>query len=194
MGIDGLELRIRLEQTFNILIDNEEFPIIFSTPGMLHDFIWQRLQGIHPGLPCLGFPLTERIDQAVLELPGTRNSLWKTFERMIPQGGRQSLWIRLGEVLNCPLPALELSSDQSRLVFPKDCSTPMELGLWLQRFYIGQLPIVREEFRESPPEGAGHWTEATVWREIQIMVADIVSTEAELVTRDARMVQDLGID
>ncbi|MDB5385436.1 MAG: hypothetical protein JWM11_1082 [Planctomycetaceae bacterium] len=194
MGIDGLDLKFRLEKAFQIVIDREEMGFVFTTPGIIHDFIWMRLQGIHHAIPCSVDDMYQQINQAVHELPGAQKSFWHSLETLLPAEMRADQWNQLSKILGCPLPLLEMSPGQTYPRFPKGCSTTFELArsLWLSGVFT--LPNRRAQFCELRPEGADQWTWESSWSVIQDCIVDCLSVGLDEVTPDARMIDDLGME
>lgn len=197
MGIDGLDLAFRLEKTFGFQINRKdgELWFVFQTPGTIHDFVWQRLQGVRPVPPIVApWQLSEHIENLAMGLPGARNRVWfRSFANIWQVENRIGNWQRLAEILKCRLPELvELPNDQiSR--FPNGCRWPSELAGWLLQNHPEVLPIQRDESQEEPPAGADKWTQEAVWDEVQKVIADCLAVDIRDVTRDVRMVEDLGM-
>ena len=161
MGIDGLDLTFRLEKTFGFQINRKdgEMWFVFQTPGTIHDFVWQRLQGIHPARPIDPWLLSEHIASTAIRLPGAATQIWiRTFANIFPVENRLENWKRLGEILNCPLPRLIVTSAETGPQFPKGCRWPSQLVSWLLKNHPDMLPKQREEFHDEPPVGADKWT------------------------------------
>ena len=165
-----------------------------QTPEVLFEFIWQRLQGIHPRIPEWRFTLTEKVVAATIALPGARNRWWQSFERMIPKLNRRENWTLLGSVFGCALPPLIESPDDGVPRFPKGCQTPEELAQWLLKNHSNRIPAIREEWAEEPPAHSWEWDRSTVWTQVQHIIADCLSLDLDQITPESRMHEDLGMD
>lgn len=197
MGLDGLDLKFRLERAFHISIDRLEMMPLFNSPGKTHEFIWHRLQGNHPACRSEPTPLFDEVHAAIRDLSSFRRRLFlfskPTFERMILPQARVQSWEMLSNRLNVTLPPLD-ERDPLVPLFPKECNTERALCHWMWRNCEDRLSIQREEFREAPPEGADQWTRESSWKKVQEIIADCLDVSLDKVTPDASMSEDLGMD
>lgn len=193
MGIDALEVAFLLEKRLGVKFDREEMGFLFDTVGTLEDYLWHRLQGVRLAIPLLPHQLAERLVAATLRLPGTRNSFWKTFDRMIPQRGRKENWERLGRELELPLPQLIEDRMNGSFQFPAAVKNPSALAAWLWKHHRTELPVVREVRYEDPPGDANRWPRDMVRDVLRDVLIDALGVDVSEIFPDARLVEDLGM-
>jgi hypothetical protein len=116
MGMDALDIRFRLERTFNIAFRWEEIAKDFPdysllTAGCLHAYILGKLRK-NPIRKCLGPWVFDRLRAALSGAFGIDPERVLTFTLtadLIPKEGRRAAWKKLRKALGLPLPPLELS-------------------------------------------------------------------------------------
>ncbi|MBI3467956.1 MAG: hypothetical protein HY000_33535 [Planctomycetes bacterium] len=196
MGIDYLDIRFRLQKCFGINTCNDENWFLFHTAGMLHDFVWQKLQGKQPACPDT-HALGRKVQQAIKGLKGFgRHRSWLpawSLEKLIPADNRREHWQQLSQALECPLPPLIEEPEVATPRVPAECRTLTDLVFWILKHHPESAPLLREERIEPPPPGAESWTEEEVWQAVRSILCDVLAVKPEEVTREAHLVNDLGM-
>ncbi len=63
MGIDLLEITFRIECRFGVKLEGGEHFAFHNTAGTLLDLVWQKLNGLQPGIPDIS-EVYERVHTA----------------------------------------------------------------------------------------------------------------------------------
>src|SRR5262249_15553903 len=114
MGIDALDIRFRVERTFNIAFRWEEIIKDYSdysllTAGRLHAYILEKL-GRNPIPKCLGPWVFDRLRAALSEAFAIDPERFLTFPLtadVLPKERRNRAWKKLRKTLSLNLPPLE---------------------------------------------------------------------------------------
>ena len=107
MGLDLVELVIKVEETFTIQIDDRDASEII-TVGQLYRYVLDRVD-VQEGDPCLtsqAFYRLRRDFQTGLGVSRDRVRPCANVEELLPRAGRKQHWESLGEALQVHLPDL----------------------------------------------------------------------------------------
>jgi len=110
MGLDSVEILMKVEDTFGIKIPNREAEQIL-TVGDFHNVVWKRLQG-KPNSKCLSQGLFYKLRRAFVEKFNiTPHELHPELspENIFPKAGRREAYLNFAETTNLKLPALVLT-------------------------------------------------------------------------------------
>lgn len=195
MGIDLLEIRFRLESRFGFKLAGGECFAFHNTAGTLLDLVWQKVNGLEPGIPDI-HEIYERVHAAASEtrtrwrLSRPRNA---RLTEMFDKGDLDLHWRRFQQALDLPLPPLIRSGEWNELTVPPECSTVSRLVQWI----IDNHPHCVRWLR--PPGGittrsAAGPSHEECWSAIREILADTLALDPEQVTLDAHLVDDLGLE
>jgi acyl carrier protein len=108
MGMDMFELRMSVEEAFEIEIPDEEAAKV-STVLDLYTLVWRRLSG-EPSRRCPSSALFYRIRRALMDIYGApRQSIRPStpMAALLPSRDRAEQWRRLSDAIDARLPDLE---------------------------------------------------------------------------------------
>jgi len=106
MGLDLVELVLRVEETFDLAIRDEEAGEL-DTVGKLHDYVWGVLN--QPDAVCpssRGFYRLRSAMMHALQIPRQTVRPDSPLEELVPRRGRRRRWAQLGKTSGLALPDL----------------------------------------------------------------------------------------
>ena len=182
MGLDLVELTIRIEETFGIRIPDRVAPEL-TTPRKVSDFILTQVAESRAPLSCLSqkaFYMLRREFTRRLSLPRGRFQVDAQLKEIVPEERRDEVWKAIGSSLGVNRwPAM---------------SRPAWLG-----FILPEIKSVRElvdylvtnEPLIVKAEEVG-WSRAQVWDVLRRVIMD--ETAARDFSEDSRFVEDMHLD
>lgn len=220
MGLDGVELLMRVEEEFGIGIEDEEAEHVV-TPGKLCALIERKL-GFAAAEKRSGCPTSRafyRVRRELVSLGIERAQIRPStkFDSLGPRFERHAEWNTLGERLNLKMPSLERSPEWVFIgllplgVIPVLLAIEPTQGVlfafgWAFSWWIGfhatkplavhapqELRTVGELARRVAWASQIPTQERDVWPQLQLIIADELSVPIEHVTRDADFFRDLGM-
>lgn len=136
MGLDVVELVMRIEEEFGIEIGDEDASQI-STPGQMHAFLLHKLS-IFDGKECATSRVFYRTRRALMEMSGAKRRAIRpatSLETLLPTENRRQHWKHFAEKLQAPLPAL-LFPTWFRLLVWLPVLAPIPLVFWSWGFAV----------------------------------------------------------
>jgi acyl carrier protein len=109
MGLDTVELAMRIEETFDITINDRDAEKI-GTVGQAYRYILDRIE-LSAAAPCRSASQFYRIRRALIATTGVvRRSLRPStrLNDVLPETGRREAWERLGDQAGLTIPRLQL--------------------------------------------------------------------------------------
>ncbi len=223
MGLDAVELLMRVEEDFEISIEDEEAERI-TTPGQLCALIERKL-GVVEAEKSSFCPTSRAFYRVRRELinQGIERAHIKPraqLNAVLPMARRRQLWHELQNALATPLPPLErpitllwLGASWLCLLLLGLPLLPLAPQLWFQFLVFGALAltalhVVTSPLRLFPSQNvrtvgdlarrvAAKTTDVAlsrdVWPQLQFLIADEWKIPLDQVTRDADFVRDLGM-
>lgn len=223
MGMDSVELILRVEEHFEIEIGDEEASLI-STPGGLCVLIERKLAVLdaEKRSHCPTSRAFYHVRRELMELGVQRANIKPSsdFDSLL-RPKRRELWRALSERLGVSLPGLQRSPIWTRVSLLPLAFLPF---VWKSAgeatavlFCFSLFPFwwllfqATKPFAVHAPEGNRTvadlarrlaWTMPVqnnqsqtpdVWPQLQLIIADELSIAPEKVTRDADLVRDLGL-
>lgn len=182
MGLDLVELTIRVEETFGIQIPDSVASEL-TTPRRVTYFILSQVEQSHDPLSCLSqrafYSLRREFIQQ-LSLPRRQFVLDAQLKDILPEERRDEIWKNLGSSLGVKRwPSLSRTS-------------------WLE-FFTPRVQSVRElvdYFVTNEPlivKGSeSAWTKEQVWDVLERVIKD--ETSVTDFTKDSRFVEDMHLD
>ena len=184
MGLDIVELVMDIEDAFGIPIDDQEFSRC-ETFGQLYDQVLRALQRL-PGAAatsCVSARCFYRLRRELLAdraVPASRVRPDSYFAELVPPGQRENVYKRLSRKLGLPRPP-------SQFVARTGTHQPRpDLRVWdLVALYVHHVP---DRFIAM-----GRVDEAAVWRTLSDIILKVSPGDPARITRQARLVKDLGL-
>lgn len=182
MGLDLVELTIRVEETFGIRIP-DSVAAELTTPRKVADFVLTQVEESRAPLPCLSqraFYSLRREFTRHLALPRRQFRVGAALKEIVPEEGREETWKALGSSLGVKKwPAL---SRPAWLGFiPPRVTSVRELVDYL----VANEPLV-----VKGDEAA--WSRAQVWDVLRRVITD--ETAVTDFSQDSRFVEDMHLD
>ena len=213
MSLDPLDIALGLEERLGIVLSEDEVGYLFvCMVGELYEIVRQRVRGEATFVPERLDKLTERVEQAVNEIAGSRPRWRYALERRIPTESRRDQWNALSALVDCPLPGLEDGADGAPRV-PRAARSSWHLAQWLIENHPARLrrasgePPFRDTWLRGIPKFFARWgraprarpaeevtrlTDDAIWDEIVELLARVLRVERTAVTPTARLARDLG--
>lgn len=232
MGLDRLELKLEVEEAFDIKVPDETIEN-WGTVGDLYRII---LGGTDTGPQnrCLSAKVFRSIRQHAKQF-GVQHRLRPStpLDGVIPKQGRDEFWFGLSQATGFELPRLRrvvsaqagaaslafvlvasllsafLTAQFSQVAaFTAYIVTAAMLGglmLRLNTRYETEFPSEWNTFRgltenvianngRKLRDVYGPFNEAEIWTVLQAIVAGVLGVDKKLITKDARLIEDLGMD
>ena len=221
MGLDVVELIMRIEEEFDIELDDTELSNS-RTVGELYEMVVRRLEPQAQGR-CLSQMAFQRLRRVLIErfgMPRCAIVLELPLDAALPRAGRREVWADLQRRMGLALPPLQLPDR----VLATAAAVPLAAGLagwaagsllvaglvfvpgsiaWsklVEPFAI-EYPVadVRALTREVLHQNFADFvqthelTRAQVWERIVELTVEQLAVEREQVTREARWTEDLRV-
>ena len=183
MGLDTVEVVLRIEDTFGISIPDEVATGLF-TPNDVIDYILTQVEVSNEPLPCLtqkAFHLLRRSFIRTLHIPRRSFRLDVPLKSLIPDDQKEELWGEIGRDMGMKEWPSIFRPKWLRAMFPHGCQNVRELVDYLLRH---DLVRVKGEERK--------WTRTQVKDVLWRVIKD--ETGVEDFTGESRFVADMGVD
>jgi len=193
MGIDGLDLKYRLENRLGIRFEQAELFIAFHTVDTLYRCLVAKVRGGQQHVPDIE-TLWLEVSRDVSRLAGwwrltTSDDLNKRFR----PATRAENWRALELALGVALPALEPTPDQSTVQIPQACADLMGLTFWIAEHHPERARWLPLNCQRTGKMAQRAWTDAEIWEIMTECLCAVLGIKPEAVTADARLVEDLGM-
>ena len=182
MGLDSVELVIRIEDTFGIQIP-DRVATQLTTPKKVTAFILSQVQETDEPLPCLSqkaFYLLRREFTQQLSLPRRQFATDTTLKEILPEDGRDEVWKNIGSSFRVKRwPALSRTG-----------------WLWFMTAHVQSVRelvdylVTNEPLRVKGNETS--WSREQVWDVLQRLIKD--ETSIKDFSEDSRFIEDMHID
>jgi acyl carrier protein len=195
MGLDALDLTFRLEKRLGITIHQPEgFATFFDTVGTIHRYLVAKLNGECLSVPKME-PLFIELVKAVNQIAGRgKRTSAMDLNKRFPPATRAANWQALEEALGVSLPTLEDSVDGAAPRIPQDCSSLIALTYWIAEHHPERVEWIPVSCERTGKMASRNWTDQEVWDILQECICDALGVKSEQVTKDARMIEDLGMN
>ena len=183
MGLDTVEVVLRIEDTFGISIPDEVASTI-TTPNEVIDYILTQVEVSNEPLPCLTqktFHLLRRSFVRTLHIPRRSFRLEVPLKGLIPDDQKEEAWEKIGRDMGVKEWPSIFKPKWLRAVFPHGCKNVRDLIDYVLRH---DPLIVKGEGRR--------WTRAQVKDVLWRVIED--ETGVEEFTGESRFVDDMGVD
>jgi hypothetical protein len=182
MGLDIVELVIRIEETFSIQIPDRVASEL-TTPRKVTDFILTQVDESHAPLTCLSqkaFYMLRRGFIHHLSLPRRQFRVDATLREIVPEESRDGVWKEIGSALGAKKwPAM--SRPKWLSLVSRDVRSVRELAEYL---------VANEPLLVKGAEAA--WSRAQVWEVLRRVIED--ETSVTNFSEDSRFVEDMHLD
>ncbi len=181
MGLDSVELVMRIEDTFSIQI-TDEVATELVTPRKVVDFILTQVMESHAPLPCMSQKAFHLLRSSFIEtLPISRKSfrLNASLSELVPEENRNEIWKEIGKKFGAKKwptvfrPTL-LSFLPPRVQNVKD----------LVEYFVMSEPLTVKGSEKT-------WTRAQVWDVLKRVIADEIGIKN--FTEDSHFIKDMGL-
>jgi acyl carrier protein len=192
MGLDLVELAMELEKHFGIKFSNDEYyPAFCDTAGTLCEFVWQKLQGISPGVADFR-RLHKELHTHFMSAPG--RPWWyrgMNLKRLMSKGDLSENWRWLEQSLGISLPALLRDPSTNRLQIPPECASMSRLMYWIVENHPKRVSWLRSSSAAGRTVEAARFTHEDCWLGVRDAIAEIINIKAEQVTSDSHLIEEL---
>ena len=182
MGLDLLELTLRIEETFAIQIP-DDIAYKLTTPGRVTDYILTQVGESQFTLPCVSqraFHLLRRNLLQHLSLPRHQLKLNTVLQEGVPEEDRDDIWKAIGlsaGVKNWPT----MSRPKWLAFIPPTVKTVRDL---VEHLVTNEPLVVKGEGTE--------WTRLQVWEVLRrVIIEETLVTDF---SEDSRFVEDMGLN
>jgi acyl carrier protein len=183
MGLDAIELILRIEDEFAIEITDEEAEKI-ATVGNLHDLVISKLaMDGGPGLMMTAFHQTRNAIVVATNIPKRSIHPSTLLNDVIAEKDRARLWKSVRSASQLAMPDLETTWVLYGDRYPSGVTTVGELA-----------EKVLMLNRRKLTAGLQQWNAQDVWKSLCATVVDQLGVRPDQLTRDANFVSDLKID
>jgi acyl carrier protein len=192
MGLDPLEICWGLEKRFGISM-RRPARWAFLTAGTLNEFVWQKLQGIQPGVPD-DAEVRKEIHDALPPRPPKR--WWfqhNHFDELFTNGSVDENWQRFQHALGLQLPPLEHCQETNTLGLPRGFRTEASVILWIMKHHPERVTWLEPPSATDRPPGAEQITRDECWLGVRQVLADVLVLDPDKVTPEAHLIEDLGM-
>ena len=147
MGLDTVELVMRMEETFGIVIDDIDAEKI-GTVGQAYRYILNRVR-LSPDAPCQSAAAFYRLRRALVVRTGADRRSIRPSSRLddfLPATGRREAWLGLGDELGFAMPRPSLGFKLELVAFLLAALTPVAgliaAWMWLGPFSASSAPLI----------------------------------------------------
>ena len=184
MGLDAVELVMRVEEEFGIEIVDAEAGEV-ATVGNLHHLVMSKLTSEHEGI-CLtstAFYRTRKALTKVLKIPKQRISPATPLNDLVDEENRAQIWASIRNAITLETPDLETAWINYGNRYHSGAETIGELAQKVMVLNYKRLSADRKG--QSAKD---------VWKRLCAVVVKELGVRPEQLTRDAHFVRDLKID
>jgi|GEM_PF-1988208 acyl carrier protein len=193
MGMDAVELVIRLEEQFEIEISEDEGIYLFQSPREVIRLVTSRLSGEILPIPDT-HAMIERINAALKSLPDYRRRWFRQqLEHQFPAERRDQNWLDFGQALGVELPPLEPQSSGVPRI-PTSCANHMRLMFWMMEQRPDCVVWKAKAGQTTAPDNASEWNAASIQTAVFQTISEALGLDPDEMTLDSDMVEDLGMD
>jgi hypothetical protein len=182
MGLDLVELVIRIEEAFSIQIPDRVASEL-TTPRKVTDFILTQIDESQVPLPCLSqkaFYMLRRGFIHRLSLPRQQFRIDTTLREIIPEESRDSVWKEIGSALRAQKwPTL------SRPKWLGFMSLEVQSVRELAKYLVANEPLLVKGAESA-------WSRTQVWEVLRRVIED--ETAVTNFSEDSRFVEDMHLD
>jgi acyl carrier protein len=195
MGLDAMDIAFRLEKRLGIIIPPTEGHAFASTVENLHRYLMDKLNGVDRDLPVL-WPVAKKVWVALRKSSSwwRCGNNWEDLNKHFNPEQRVEIWRALETELNIKLPDLEYSSNEPYPNIPRIGDSAISLMLWIAEHDPNRVKWVKLSCERSGKMADRNWSEDEVWEILLESLVDGLGVDAEAVTPDARLVEDLGME
>jgi hypothetical protein len=182
MGLDSVELVIRIEEAFSIQIPDRVAPEL-TTPKKVTDFILTQVGESQAPLPCLSqkaFYMLRRGFIHHLSLPRRQFRVDTTLREIVPEEGRDTVWEEIGTAVGAKKWPVMSRPKWLSLMSPAVRSV---------KDLVENL-LANEPLLVKGAEAA--WSRAQVWEVLRLVIED--ETGVKDFSEDSRFVEDMHLD
>jgi hypothetical protein len=184
MGLDSVELVMRIEETFAIQIPDRVAPEL-TTPRKVTDFILTQVKRSQVPLPCLSqkaFYLLRRCFVRHLAISRHHIGTDTPLRELIPEANRHDVWRHIGSAVGVKKwPAM--SRPKWLGFIPPTVQNVRELVEYL----VTNEPLVIKGQEEA-------WSRGQVWEVLRRVIVDEVAVTERDFTEDSRFIEDMHLD
>jgi|SRR5581483_1244795 len=182
MGLDQLELTLRIEETFSIEIPDEVAPGLL-TPRQVTDYILTQVGESPSPLVCLtqkAFHLLRQRFTQHLQMPRSQFKPDTRLKEIVPEADRDQIWKEIGSSLG-----VRRWPSISRPMWLAFIPVTVRDVRSLIEYLVTNHPLVvkGEEIE---------WTRAQVWEVLKRVIID--ELQVKDFSEDSRFVQDMGLN
>ena len=174
MGVDFIDVVFRLERRFGVRLDPDEHFYLLRT-GWIHFLVWEKLHGRSP--PCPDFSAVYR---DVLRIAGHQppDGFWRRLfrHRRVAQDAE---FLRQLDDLGYSRP-------------PPDLTLAHHVAAWIAFTDRDRAPQKERARPAAVPPRAEVWTQESVWEAIRKELEGALSIDAESITPESWLMEDLG--
>ena len=193
MGLDGLDLRFRLERRLGIKIAYTEALAAFQTVRTLHRYLVAKVHGELREIPNIE-ALFQEVSGAVNRITGWwRLTSSLDLNRRFAPAARAAHWHALEEALGVPLPDLEQRRDEEFPSIPVQCDNIVSLARWIAQNHPERAERLPVSCERTGKMATHQWTDDEVWEILYQSLSDVLGIKPDEITPDARLVEDLGM-
>ena len=182
MGLDLVELTIRVEETFGVQIP-DRVAAELTTPGKVTDFILSQVEESEDPLSCLSqhaFYLVRREFVQQVSLPRRQFVLDAKLKELFPEDRRDDVWKNIGSSLGAKKwPAVYRNA--WRGFFTPSVKSVRELV----DYFVTNEPLVLKRKETA-------WSRRQVWDVLERVIID--ETAVTDFSEDSRFVEDMHLD
>jgi len=175
MGIDLYDVVYRLEQRFNIRIDRDEVTYLMRA-GWIDFLVWEKLNGRNPPCP----------------------DLWAVYRDVLQAAGHQpqrGFWQRLlssKQIVEHDEEFLRQLGDRGYSRPPPDLTLAHHVAAWIAFTDRDHVPQKERAWPAPAPAGADAWTRESVREGVKQVLAEALAIEADSITPESWLAEDLG--
>ena len=183
MGLDLVELVIRVEETFGVSIPDRDAAEL-NTPGKVTDYILSRVEQSHDPLSCLSQRAFYSLRREFIEqfsLERQQFVLDVKFKEILPEERRDEVWKNIGSSLGVKKwPAISGTSWLGGFFTPTVQSVKE-----LTDYFVTNEPLIVKGKETA-------WSRAQVWDVLERVIKD--ETAVTDFSEDSRFVEDMHLD
>jgi len=182
MGLDLVELVMRVEEEFSVEISDAEASKA-TTVGALHKLLVKKLDPAEPRT-CMTSAAFYRTRKALMEAVGVpRNSIrpFTPLGELFADADRVSRWSAFRNAMKLQTPDIETGWLLRGSIYPVGT-----VGDFARRV----ASLNDAELRKQ----CGGWNEKEIWENLRRIVVHELGVELDAVTKEARFVEDLKVD
>jgi hypothetical protein len=107
---------------------------------------------------------------------------------------RAANWLALEAALGVSLPELEHPAHQEFPRIPRQYESELSLAFWIAEHHPERVEWIPVSCERTGKMATQRWTDDEVWETLRGILCDVLGVKSEQVTKDARMIEDLGMN